>query len=313
MEKISIIEKNRGKRIDKFLTEEFFSYTRGELIRRIKKGEVLVNGKKIKPSYELKENDEIQFHFIEEPKTLQPNKEIAFEVIFEDNNVIIINKPAGIQVHPSNNEKKYTLINGLIAKYPELKNVHDDSEGSDFRPGIVHRLDKNTSGIMVIARNKKSFKELKQLFKDNKIKKTYVALVHGILEKKNGFIDKPLARSLSYKKQIIANAKTKTIIRNAFTEYTVLQEMNKYSLVEVRPKTGRMHQIRVHFASLGHPIVGDMTYLPAKIKDGDKGITKRQLLHAKSISFVLFDKDYSFGVAISEDFAESLFLIDEMS
>lgn len=305
MEKIIIEKSSIGQRIDKFLTKEFFLYSRGEIIRRIKDGQVLVNEKNTKPSYMLEEGDILMItNFSREPqeKVLFENQEVEIEIIFENENLIAINKQAGIQVHPSFNEKKNTLVNALVVKYPEIKNVHDESEDGWLRPGIVHRLDKDTSGVIVIARNKETFQKLKELFKNRNIEKTYVAITKGIFAQKNGVVDKSIARSTSYKKQVIARSNTKTIIRNAETHYRVLEEFGDFSLVEIEPKTGRMHQIRIHMDSIGHSVVGDVVY--GVKKGGSEMIAKRQLLHAYKLKFELEGKKYEFISPIPDDFKE---------
>ena len=300
MELIIYKEKNKI-RIDKFLTKEFFSYTRGEIIRNIKNGNILVNSKKIKPNYALKENDEIKINILPKISGIRPDPKVKFKVIYEDKNIIAINKPAGLQIHPSHTEKNHTLVNGLIAKFPEIKNVSDGSAGSELRPGIIHRLDKDTSGVMVVARNQKTFDELKKLFQNREIRKEYLAIVFGKLKSKQGVIEKPIARAQSYKKQTIVSLKTKTKIRPAATEYEVLKEYDNYSLVKVMPLTGRMHQIRVHLAHLGHPIIGDEKYAHKNYKYPE-GV-RRQLLHAQRIEFDLFGKKYFFDVPFPDDFS----------
>lgn len=302
MEKITITKEKEGTRIDKFLAEEFFLYSRGEIVRKIKEGNVSLKGKSVKPSYVLTEDDVLaleNFSREKEPDQLFANAKIPLRVISENQNVIFIDKQAGIQVHPSHNEKEKTLTNALIFKFPELKEVHDDSEGAVFRPGIVHRLDKDTSGVMVVARNQKSLEALKNLFKERKIEKKYLAVVEGIFNEKEGLIEKPIARATSYSKQVVARKNTKTTIREAVTSYRVLAERNGYSLVEASPKTGRMHQIRVHFASMGHPVVGDLIYGSKKEAENTP---QRHLLHAKSIKFELFKRQYEVKAPLTEEF-----------
>lgn len=302
MKKIIIAKNDSNQRIDKFLVGEFFSYTRGEIIRQIKNGNILVNEKKIKPSYFLKEEDRISVNFEEIPEELVPDEKVDFEIIYEDENIIVINKPAGLKVHPAklpSNEK--TLVNGLLHQFPQIKNVGDDPK---IRPGIVHRLDRDTSGAMVIAKNQAAFLELKKKFKNREVMKKYWTLVYGKLENKSGIIEKPIARSASYKKQIIAGKKTKTVIRSAVTGYKVIREFGECSLLEVSPKTGRMHQIRIHLFSIGNPVLGDKIYKKKNLKK--MIMAKRQMLHAKHIRFSLFGKEYDFTVEIPADFGEVL-------
>lgn len=317
MEKITITKEQAGKRIDKFLSTEFFSsrktmlrdkFSRGDIIRKIKSEGVLVNGKNVKPSYVLTENDEIILPDSEKERDdeLLGNDKIKLEILFEDENIVAINKQAGVQVHPSHNEKNNTIVNALVAKYPEIKNVHDDSEEGKMRPGIVHRLDKDTSGVMVIARNLKTFEELKKLFKSREISKKYIAICQGIFSEKEDVIKKPIARASSYRKQVVAGRKTKTKIRPAETQYKVIKEYKDFSLVEAMPKTGRMHQIRLHLASIDHPVAGDLIYgsKKASVK------AKRQLLHAKELKFNLFCKEYAFSAPIPADFKDFLAKVD---
>ncbi len=305
MKKIIITKENSGQRVDRFLMQGFFlndeKITRGEIIRNIKSGNITVNNKTVKPSYILKENDAIEVMKHEtysmKQKEIISSSKIKFEIIYKDENIIVINKPAGLQVHPSAKKEQDTLVNGLIYKFPEIKKVGDEPEN---RPGIVHRLDKDTSGIMLVARNQKTFEVLKSKFKNREIQKTYWALVYGKLENKKGLIDAPLARSADYKKQTIARAKTKTKIREAVTEYKVLQEFENYSLVEVKPKTGRMHQIRIHLSSIGHSILGDEKYRLKNMKAKENIV--RHLLCAKKIEFNLNGQNFKFEIELPDDF-----------
>jgi len=313
MQKITIKSEEAGQRIDLFLKEGVFAnpeITRGEVIRQIKAGQILVNGKIAKPSYALKENDEVVVKIEKEKAEVIPNKKIKINIIYKDENIIVINKPAGMQVHPSDVEKENTLANALVVDFPEIKKVHDPSMGSGqvgsgdawMRPGIVHRLDKDTSGAIVVARNQKTFDELKRKFADREMEKNYVALVYGHLKKESGVVDAPIARSASFKKQKIARGKMKGTARPAMTEYKLLKRYQNFDLVEALPKTGRMHQIRVHLSSIGNPIVGDEKY---KRKDLSIPVgVKRHLLHAQKLKFELFGKNYSFEAPLPKDFAD---------
>jgi len=315
MEKIIIDQENSGLRIDRFLAREFFLYSRVDIAKRVKNGDVLVNNEKIKPSYKLEDGDIVLLtNFSKEPenKALKANFDIELDVIFENKDIIVINKQAGLQVHPSFNEKKDTLSNALLARYPEIVDVHDDSMGAEFRPGIVHRLDKDTSGVMVIARNLEAFSALKESFKNRSIQKQYIAIAEGVFNEKEGIIDKAIAKSSSYKKQVIARTNTKTIIKSAETHFKVIKEMGNYSLVELVPKTGRTHQIRIHLASIGHAIVGDRVYGQNKANDNLKGSVLRHLLHAEKLSFVLFEKKYDFSATMPSDFEFFIKNIDRL-
>jgi len=311
MKKIVIEEHNAGERIDKFLKEEFFldmEITRGEVIRKIKDGQILLNGKVVKPSYVLKEQDKISIENKKKENKLISNEKIRTEIIYQDKNIIIVNKPAGLQVHPSDTEKENTLVNGLIVSFPEIENINDGSEEGWTRPGIVHRLDKDTSGVMVVARNKKAFVELKRKFADREIQKNYVAVVYGHLKKEKGVVDEPIARAASFKKQKIAQGRTKGTARPAVTEYRLLRRYEDFDLVEALPRTGRMHQIRVHLASLGNPIVGDGKYKRKNLEKVD-GIN-RHLLHAQKLEFELWGKKYAFEAPLAEDFSRFVGTLD---
>ncbi|MEK7598810.1 MAG: RluA family pseudouridine synthase [Patescibacteria group bacterium] len=314
--KIIISQNNSKQRIDRFLVKELFSYSRGEIIRNINSGSVLVNGRQTKPSHILKENDEIKIDIKKEDKKLIPNKKVKLEIVYSDRNIIVINKSAGLQVHPVKSvsaghgaSPSDTLVHGLLNKFPEIININDGSEGSELRPGIVHRLDKDTSGVMVVARNQKAFEELKKLFQNREVKKEYLAVVFGRLKNKKGTIEKPIARSQNYKKQTIASARTRTKIRPAVTRYEVLKEYADYSLVAVRPKTGRTHQIRIHLSALGHPVVGDEKYKRKNLRMPES--VKRQLLHASRLEFESFGKKHSFKSPLPTDFCHFLRSLDE--
>ena len=304
MQKITIQHAAIGKRIDTFLAGYLKQVTRSFVSREIKNGRVLLNGKHIKSSTRLKDGDVVSFaiNFKAIPTTtVSPQKNISFAVVYKNKDFLVINKPVGLQVHPSAAEKTHTLANALLAHFPEIKEVGDDP----LRPGIVHRLDKNTSGLMIVARTQKSFEKLKDLFKERKMQKTYVALLHGNLKDQEGIIDTPLARAPRYTKQKIAEGKMRGKGRSAITLYRILKRYAHYDFVEAQPKTGRMHQIRVHFASLGHPIVGDTKYY-TKVEKRMPVLAYRQLLHAQKLSFTLNGKKYSFEAPLPKDFQDIL-------
>jgi len=311
MKKVIIPAGQSGKRVDRFLAKEVFcngEMSRVEISREVKEGKILVNGKKVRPSHILKENDVIslgQLMSKETSNVIAPNPKLKIKIIEDNKNFLVIDKPAGIQVHPDAHKKNNTVVNWLIAKYPEVKKIHDGSRDAELRPGIVHRLDRETSGVMVVAKNQKTFDTLKKLFQTRKVKKSYLALVYGILEKKEGVIEKALARSNDYKKQTIATDKTKTMVRPAVTAYRVQKEMADYSLVEVSPKTGRTHQIRIHLWSIGHPVVGDTLYKRRNNIDLPEAV-KRQLLHAEKLSFNIGGKTHFFEAKMPKDMQDFL-------
>ena len=205
-------------------------------------------------------------------------------VIYEDENILAVNKPAGFLVHGLN-----SLVDWLVENYPEIKGVGDPSTGSgqDLRPGIVHRLDKDTSGVLLVAKNQKSFEYLKSQFQDRKIKKKYIALVDGKLKAESGIIDLPIAKSKSDFRKKTSIGKMVGKEREAITEYKVIKKFNDYTLIEAYPKTGRTHQIRVHLKAIGHPVVCDKLYGPKK-QICPFGLT-RQFLHANTLELSLLD------------------------
>jgi len=301
MKKI-IIPENLNIRIDKFLVRNFFSNSpRMEIIRHIKNGFILINKKIVKPSYHLKAGDLVEIKIVKTPQKIQPNKNIVIEIIFQNNNFLVINKPAGLSVHPLNFSDNATLVSGLLAQFPEIKNIGDKSTGAKLRPGIVHRLDKDTSGVMIVAKNQKTFTALKKMFQQRKIEKKYLAWVYGQVSPREGLIEKALSRSKNYKKQVVAKENSIHKSRTAITYYKIREIASDFSLLEVFPKTGRTHQIRIHLASIGHPVVGDKLYkAPKKLR---KILAERQLLHAAKISFSLKDKNFEFQAPIPSDFS----------
>ena len=316
MQKITITDNNSGERLDKFLSYgNFFEKTisRGEISRQIREGNILVNEKKVKASYSLREGDVItlQCEFGEEEISL-PKEKKELSLIFVDENIIVVDKPAGMQVHPDSKHKEDTLVNYLVFQFPEIKKVCNQTKETHLRPGIVHRLDRDTSGVLVVARKTEVFSELKRQFQNREIEKKYQAIVYGAPDPAVGRIEKALARSTDYRRQVVAGRKTKTKIRQAVTEYRMLKNWdNAFALLELTPKTGRMHQLRVHLTFLGHPIVGDKKYF---LREQEKfNFVKRQLLHAQSIKFRLFGKDYVFSSPLPQDFLDFSRFLDENS
>jgi 23S rRNA pseudouridine1911/1915/1917 synthase len=215
-------------------------------------------------------------------------------LIYESKDFIAVNKPAGVLVHPLKNSKikEPTLVDWVLERYPEIKNVGDPSTSSgqvNLRPGIVHRLDRETSGVILVARHQKFFEYLKNLFKTHQIKKTYLTLVWGRLEPKTGIIKTPIGIKTGTIKRTVWQKRAKDF-KEAVTEYQVIKYFSfsgqDFSLVELMPKTGRTHQIRVHLASIGHPVVGDKVYGFKKLPLDKLGIDlDRQFLHAVSLEF----------------------------
>lgn len=297
-----------GTRLDVFLHTRFPEFSRSFFAKHITNGTITVSQKSKKPSYLLKEGDCVFVSpslLVPPSLSLIPNSSLEIPVLFEDERLLVIDKPAGIQVHPSNTENKNTVVNWLVGKYPELVSVGEDP----LRPGIVHRLDKDTSGVLIIAKTQESFLALKELFAQRKMKKEYIAIVYGTPNPASGTIDKPIARSASFRKQVVPDARTKYkgLLREAVTDYEVAEIFRQMSnvkcqmsMITASPHTGRMHQIRVHLASIGHPVIGDKLYTRKEFKDAPSA--PRQLLHAHSITFTLLGKKYTFTAEIPQDF-----------
>jgi len=278
MPKFIITKKDQRERLDKFLAEKFPKFSRSWLQKLIVQEKILVNNKSVKPKYLLKEKDRIKAQISAPEKIeLKPDASIRFKIIYEDKDVIVIDKPAGLVVHSSETCREGTLVNGLLAYYPKIKDVGDDS----LRPGIVHRLDKDTSGLMVVAKNNRAFQHLKNQFKSRKVEKHYAALVVGQLRSNKGIIDKPIARSKHEPEKMTVSITG----RIAETFYKVIKRFKNYTLVEAAPKTGRMHQIRVHFKSIRHPLAGDKVY-GFKRQVCPRGLS-RHFLHAHYLKFGL--------------------------
>lgn len=230
-------------------------------------------------------------------------------IIYEEEDFLILNKPSGIVVHPDAHHKADTLVDKLLAIRPEIKGVGESKE----RPGIVHRLDKGTSGVMVVAKNQETFKNLKKLFKERKVKKEYLALVYGRLKEKKGKIDFPIYRSPTHspKREALRDetqrGNIKTKLRSALTYYEVQEEFKDFTLLKVYPKTGRTHQVRVHLAAIGHPVVGDELYKFKNLKVPQD--LKRIFLHAARLSFKLKGTRYEFDAELPrvlENFLQKL-------
>lgn len=281
-----------SERLDKFLTKELAPISRSQIQKMILSGDVTVNG--IKPTVHrwLKINDVV---VIKNPDTKKPSPQVEkmdLEIIAENPDYIVINKPAGIAVHPSienlDTNRALTIADIIRAKYPEIKSVGDKPE---LRPGIVHRLDKDVSGLMVIAKNQPTFLHFKKQFQDRQVKKTYIALVHGHLPKTDGTINFSIERSKN-KAKMAAKSAGQTG-KEAITKYKVKEylggtegEWHGYSLLEIEILTGRTNQIRVHLQAISHPVVGDKIYHLNKYKPAK---INRVLLYSAKIGF--FDRE----------------------
>ena len=269
MNEIKFVAQRDDIRLDQMISCVIETYSRSNARELIKKGLVKVDGKIGKPSTRVAVGQQIIANIPEYQKTsLQPQK-IELTVIYEDESLIVIDKPAGLSVHPGPGHPDGTLINAVMALCPDITGV-----GEENRPGIVHRLDMDTSGVIVVAKNDRSHRSLSDQFKNRTVTKKYVALVEGNMYQKKAIIDGPIGRDPHARKKmaIVENG------RDAKTEYAVNERFAQFDCLDVKPKTGRTHQIRVHLCSLGHPVAGDILY-GTKVSGLD-----RQFLHAASIS-----------------------------
>ena len=272
-----------GSRLDAYLASQVDGWSRARLQRLIESEDVLVNGKPAKPSYKLRANDEIEVELTAPPSTSFAPESIPIEIVYEDGTLVVVNKPAGLVVHPAAGIHSGTLANALAYHFQQLPD-----SGAGVRPGIVHRLDRDTSGLLVVAKTEAALEHLSDQFRDRTVFKSYVALVHGRLGTDTGRIDQPLARDPS-------NRTRMAVVRggrSALSLYRVRQRFNRFTLLDVELKTGRTHQIRVHLAWLKHPVVGDETYgggrdntiQDAKLRAHVRNLG-RHFLHAERLAF----------------------------
>ncbi|GAD15801.1 RluA family pseudouridine synthase [Lentilactobacillus otakiensis] len=264
-----IISDQNG-RLDKVIPELDPSVSRSRAKNLIDDGHVHVNGEAAKPKYKVKPNDQVEIEDAKpQPISLEPEN-IPLDIVYEDDDVIVVNKPQGMVVHPSPGHPDHTLVNALLYHSP-LSTIN-----GEYRPGIVHRIDKDTSGLLMVAKNDAAHKFLSQQLKEQKSLRKYVALVHGRISEDSGVVNAPIGRSpKDRKKQAIVPDG-----RHAVTHFEVLERFADYTLVACRLETGRTHQIRVHMKYIGHPIVGDPLYGPRKTIAGNG-----QFLHAQELGF----------------------------
>jgi len=270
-----------GARLDTYLASQIEGWSRARLHRLIDNEDVLVNGKTAKPSYKLRAGDEIEVDLIAPPTDVFTPEDIPLDIVYEDETLVVVNKPAGLVVHPAAGAPSGTLANALAYHFQKLP-------GTAVRPGIVHRLDRDTSGLLVVAKTDAALENLSDQFRDRSVYKSYLALVHGRVLSNSGKIDQPLARDPS-------NRTRMAVVRggrNALTLYRVRRAFDRFTLLDMELKTGRTHQIRVHLAWMKHPVVGDETYgggrdntiqdprLRARIRS-----LNRHFLHAEKLGF----------------------------
>src|SRR6266496_1493930 len=306
----SVSEENAGERLDAFLASNIEGWSRARLQRLIEDADVLVNGRAAKPSYKLRPNDGIEVELIVPSSIGFVPEDIPIEIIHEDDELIVVNKPAGMVVHPAAGVNSGTLANALAFHFQQLSTT-----GGAARPGIVHRLDKGTSGLLVVAKTEAAHEHLADQFRAREVFKSYVALVHGEVEKQKGQIDQPIARD--------PRKRTRMAIvragRPALSIYKIRERFQRFTLLDVQLKTGRTHQIRVHLTWLKHPVVGDEVYGSGRdnsVQDPQlkSEIRKvgRQFLHAAQLGFrhPQTDQTMQFSAALPDELNRLLQLLE---
>ena len=270
--KTIVVDNNENIRLDSYIvTKEDLS--RAMVQKLLEGNNILVNGSIKKSSYKVKMGDKIDITINEPKEPKIEAQDIPVEIVYEDADIIVVNKPKGLVVHPANGNPDGTLVNAIM-------NICKDSLsgiGGEKRPGIVHRLDKDTSGLLIVAKNDKAHIHMSEQIKNRKVKKVYIALVRGIINENEATINMPIARSKKDRKKMAVDKDGK----EAVTHFKVLKRYDKYTLLEIKIDTGRTHQIRVHMSEIGHPVIGDEVYSNGKNEFGVKG----QMLHARSLDF----------------------------
>ena len=268
-----IVEINdSGKRIDKYLNENT-EYTRSKIQKMIENGNILVNNIKVKDSYKVKENDYITIKAIEETTDILPEN-IPLDIYYEDDDLIVVNKQSGMVVHPAPGNYTGTLVNALIYHTNNLSKVN-----TNIRPGIVHRIDADTSGLLLVAKNDKAHNILAEAIQKKEVVREYIALVEGIIMEDTATIDAPIGRDKKDRKKMTVTSENS---KDAVTHIRVLERYKDSTLIRCKLETGRTHQIRVHLSYIGHPVVNDPVYGHKKLIDKDFG----QMLHAEKLGFV---------------------------
>ncbi len=296
MKEFVVEEKYAGLRLDKAIALKYTDLSRTNIQRLIEADKIFINDKKAKASYKVELGDKIQVGEIEAKEISLEAQEIPLDIIYEDNDIIVVNKQKGLVVHPANGNPDGTLVNAIM-------NICKDSLsgiGGEIRPGIVHRLDKDTSGLIIIAKNDKAHITLSEQIKNHEVNKTYIALVRGIVKENEATINMPIGRSTKDRKKMAVSKNGK----NAITHFKVIKRYENYTLLEIKIETGRTHQIRVHMSHIGYPVVGDAVYSNGKNPFGVTG----QMLHAKNLVFnhPITNKELNLEAPLPEYFEEVL-------
>lgn len=268
-----IVDQENKERIDKYIAKCLPDLSRVMVQKLIEEKQILVNEKSVKTSYTVQKGDKITITIPEAKETTLKPQDIPLDIVYEDDDILVVNKAKGMVVHPAAGNPEGTLVNAIMAHCKgNLSGI-----GGELRPGIVHRLDKDTSGLLIVAKNDKAHIQMSKQIQDREVKKIYIALVRGVVPENEATINMPIGRSLQDRKKMAVTKKGK----EAITHFQVLERFDKYTLLKVKIDTGRTHQIRVHMAEIGHPVVGDMLYSNGKNEFGIEG----QMLHATSLDF----------------------------
>lgn len=278
LREITVEQNVDNKRLDKFISEMEEDLSRTTIQRLIEEEKVLVNEQKVKTSYKPISGDKIKIIVEQRPKLELKAQKIPVQIMYEDKDIVVVNKPKGMVVHPANGNYDGTLVNALLGMYEDKSDWSFSEDEENFRPGIVHRLDKDTSGLLIVAKNDVALMKMSKEIQERKVTKKYIALVKGNVPDDEATIDLPIARSTKDRKKMAVDEKGK----NAVTYFKVLKRYDRYTLLELKIATGRTHQIRVHMSYIGHPVVGDEVYSNGKNEFEVKG----QMLHAWKLEFI---------------------------
>ena len=290
-----IVNNDYNERIDQYLSKiEDLKLSRSKIQKLIETNNILVNGNIIKNNYRLSLNDKISINIVEEETDIKP-QDIPLDIIYEDDDVMVINKPSGLVVHPGNGNKENTLVNALVNHSNKLSKIN-----GEFRPGIVHRIDKDTSGLLLVAKTDEAHISLSNQLKEKNINRVYIALVKGVINHDTGEIDAPIGRDEKDRKKMTVTSKNS---KNAVTHFRVLKRFKNATLIECKLDTGRTHQIRVHMKYINHPVINDPVYYNNK---NNKSFG--QMLHAKTIGFIhpITNKYMEFSVEPPKEFNDIL-------